>query len=122
MIQEISESDNNVIIKPGSSRFTHNSYLKSQREWHKSSNPYYSKMLQAGYDFEGGTGGTVEWNSRGDVLPTTSGGKIAPAMEFSIAIIRTSAFFSCNSIGISEKDKHSNKSIFFPKYCSATMW
>jgi len=81
MIQEISESDNNVIIKPGSSRFTHNSYLKSQREWHKSSNPYYSKMLQAGYDFEGGTGGTVEWNSRGDVLPTTSGGKIAPAID-----------------------------------------
>lgn len=41
----------------------------------------YQGLLDIGFDFNGGSGGTILWNSAGSILPTEEGGKVCATTD-----------------------------------------
>ena len=41
----------------------------------------YQRLLDIGFDFNGGSGGTILWNSAGSILPTEEGGKVCATTD-----------------------------------------
>jgi len=76
LINELQSSSNVFLITKGSSGFKgadHKKAYANQFKTDPSGKKIYDALLKAGYDFSGGSGGTVSWDPSGSALPTTKG-------------------------------------------------
>jgi len=84
MLSDLQTSTNNFTIKSGKSEFQEsNPYRAHANQWQN--DPALAQgmaaVLQAGKDFQGGSGGIIYWNAAGAILPTTAGGSTNPVTD-----------------------------------------
>ena len=85
LIDELGGSENMFTIeeaassefKPEDKKRAYLAQLKTDPEHQKS----YQGWLDAGYDLNGGSGGTISWNPEGAVLPTAEGGQVCATTD-----------------------------------------
>ncbi|WP_255350297.1 M91 family zinc metallopeptidase [Flavobacterium sp. 316] len=76
MIKELQSSSNVFTIEKGSSEFRQSDTQKAYRnqiQTDPNQNLLFSALSSSGFNFNGGSGGTIYWNTSGSSLPTTSG-------------------------------------------------